>query len=162
MKYLLTPLLLLTLISTKAQNKVINNEYEKMLDKLIPKNTPNTYISTIDTNNTLFLDARSKAEYNVSHIKGSIWVGYDEFKFNKVPSNLKNRKIIVYCSVGYRSAIITNKLNKKGYSTTNLYGGIFEWVNQGKTIVDSKGKTTKVHAYNRDWSKWLTNGIKVY
>ena len=45
----------------------------------------------------------------------------------------------------------------------NLYGGIFQWKNQDKPVVDTKGiKTDSVHTYSKAWSKWLKKGIKVY
>ena len=75
----------------------------------------------------------------------------------------KNKTIVVYCSIGYRSEKIAEKLRRKGYTVFNLYGGIFDWKNKGNTVVDSLGNTTeKVHAYNEAWSKWLFNGQKVY
>ncbi|MDF9798803.1 hypothetical protein OKW21_004066 [Catalinimonas alkaloidigena] len=44
-----------------------------------------------------------------------------------------------------------------------MYGGIFEWVNQGQDVVDSSGQPTeKVHAYDRVWGIWLKQGEKVY
>ena len=76
----------------------------------------------------------------------------------------KDATIIVYCSVGYRSEKITKKLNKMGYkNVSNLYGGIFEWVNQGHKVYDDKNNNTlKVHTYNKRWSKWLRRGVKIY
>ena len=76
----------------------------------------------------------------------------------------KNSRIIVYCSVGYRSERIGEQLLANGYSNvTNLYGGIFEWVNSDYPVVDTNNvKTNKVHAYSKLWGKWLKNGEKVY
>lgn len=47
-------------------------------------------------------------------------------------------------------------------NVSNLYGGIFEWVNQAHEIVNDSGKTDSVHAYNRFWGMWLQKGKKVY
>jgi rhodanese-related sulfurtransferase len=112
----------------------------------------------------IFLDSRAKKEYDVSHIKGAKWIGYDEFNPNSLKNIAKDKQIIVYCSVGYRSEKITSKLNKLGYNNvSNLYGGIFEWVNQGEKVYDNQEVTTlKVHTYNEDWSKWLKRGVKIY
>jgi len=45
----------------------------------------------------------------------------------------------------------------------NLYGGIFEWVNEGGEIRNSKNQPTdSVHTYSKSWSIWLEKGIKVY
>ncbi len=112
----------------------------------------------------IFLDSRAKKEYTVSHIKGAKWIGYDEFDTSSLKGISKDKTIIVYCSVGYRSEKITKKLNKLGYkSVSNLYGGMFEWVNQGEKVYTNEDVATlKVHAYNKTWSKWLKRGVKIY
>jgi hypothetical protein len=43
-----------------------------------------------------------------------------------------------------------------------MYGGIFEWVNNGYPIVNSAGPTQRVHAFDRTWGVWLKKGEKVY
>lgn len=82
----------------------------------------------------------------------------------RVKDVAKGSEIIVYCSIGKRSEKITQKLTKAGYSNvSNLYGGIFEWVNQGNNVVDLNNKNTnKVHAYSRFWGHWLDKGEKVF
>ena len=46
---------------------------------------------------------------------------------------------------------------------SNLYGGIFEWVNQENPVIDTTGNETKnIHAYNKTWGVWLNKGNKVY
>lgn len=69
----------------------------------------------------------------------------------------------MYCSIGYRSEKIAKKLLENGYdNVSNLYGGIFEWANQGNKVYNDYGETTKVHAFSRLWSVWLNKGEKVY
>jgi len=115
-------------------------------------------------NNIVILDAREKKEYKVSHIENAKYVGYDAFKISSVKNIDKSAKIVIYCSVGYRSEKIGEKLQKKGFKNVfNLYGGIFDWKNKGYSIVNAKGeKTEKIHAYNQSWGKWLEKGEKVY
>jgi hypothetical protein len=44
-----------------------------------------------------------------------------------------------------------------------LFGGIFEWKNNNFTVYNSKEEATEnVHAFSKDWSKWLLKGKKVY
>jgi len=113
--------------------------------------------------NAVFLDARKLEEYNVSHIAKAIRVGYSDFTISKLPAVKKNTALIVYCSVGYRSEKISEKLLAAGYTNVqNLYGGIFEWVNKGYAVQDSTGLTPNVHAFNKDWGKWLQAGTKKY
>ena len=112
-----------------------------------------------------FLDAREKHEFSVSHIEGAQHIGYDYFSIENVRNLKKETPIIVYCSIGYRSEKIGTKLRKAGYQKVyNLYGSIFEWVNQGYPVVSSTGTVKKVHTYNKKWSQWVKNPsvIKVY
>lgn len=117
--------------------------------------------SLIDS--AIFLDAREKSEYDVSHIKNAQWVGYNSFKFSRISHIPKNKLIIIYCSIGYRSEKITEKLLKKGYTSVyNLYGGIFEWSNQSYPMYRGNIKTQDIHGYNKNWSKWITEGDITY
>lgn len=107
----------------------------------------------------VLLDAREPEEVAVSRIQGAIPVGYDHFDLNQVPKFSSDERIVVYCSIGYRSEKIAEKLKKAGYRQVyNLYGGIFEWVNNHYPVVDSHNKsTTQIHTYNQKWSKWVLN-----
>jgi rhodanese-related sulfurtransferase len=105
------------------------------------------------------LDTRELEEYNVSHIRKARHVGYKKFSIGSIANIPRNDIIILYCSVGYRSQKIGRQLLKAGYKRVyNLYGGIFEWVNQGYPIYDISGKTKNIHGYSRSWSRWLKRG----
>lgn len=112
------------------------------------------------------LDARELEEYDVSRIPGGLFIGFSDFSSEMITEKIpdSDRTIVVYCSLGIRSEEIGEKLRKAGYSNIrNLYGGIFEWKNNGYPILDSEGnETEKVHSFSKAWSKWLTNGEKVY
>jgi rhodanese-related sulfurtransferase len=110
------------------------------------------------------LDTRARAEFDVSHLPGARWVGYDDFDLSRVRDLPKTARIVVYCSVSYRSEKVGEKLLAAGFNNVhNLYGSLFEWVNQGNPIVGPDGKpTTRVHAYDRFWGVWLRRGEKVY
>ncbi|MBU2047030.1 MAG: rhodanese-like domain-containing protein, partial [Bacteroidetes bacterium] len=64
----------------------------------------------------------------------------------------------------YRSEKIAEKLIHDGYKNVfNLYGGIFEWGNEGNPIYKDNGiQTTEIHTYNKKWAKWVERGTKVY
>jgi rSAM/selenodomain-associated transferase 1 len=54
-------------------------------------------------------------------------------------------------------------MNSLQENVFNLYGGIFEWKNNNLPVLDTlENNTEKVHAFNKDWSKWLKKGRKVY
>jgi rhodanese-related sulfurtransferase len=110
------------------------------------------------------LDTRERREYEVSHLKQARWVGYNDFSLARVRGVSKHAKILLYCSVGYRSHKVAEKLMAAGYqNVTNMDGGIFSWVNSGKKVFDMQGNSTeRIHAYDRLWGLKLTRGIKVY
>lgn len=111
-----------------------------------------------------FLDAREEEEYTVSHLPDAQLVGYENFDLSRINTLPKNKPLVVYCSVGKRSEDIARKLMRAGYTNVkNLYGGIFEWVNQDHDVYDVQNReTANVHAYNRLWGKFLDKGQKVY
>lgn len=114
----------------------------------------------------MLLDARELKEYEVSHLENALHVGYDHFDLNTVLKIIPETSttIVVYCSVGIRSEDIAQQLRKAGYTEVyNLFGGIFEWKNHNFPVIDSEEKETEnVHAYSKDWSKWLLKGNKIY
>jgi rhodanese-related sulfurtransferase len=143
--------------------------FEELKNEIISKTIPLISVDELKkVENTkaplLVLDAREEVEYNVSHIKNAKYVGYDNFKIKTLKEVDKNTTVIVYCSVGYRSEKIGEKLKKAGFTKVmNLQGGIFDWVNSGYSVYDNTGKQTlKVHAYDKSWGKWLTKGEKIY
>lgn len=148
-----------------ASGQVQSSAYNLTLKTLLSHSVPEVTVPQLKTmNDALLLDAREWMEYQVSHLKNATFVGYDQFDMDKLKLINKNRKIVVYCSVGYRSEKIAEKLKEAGYTNvSNLYGGIFEWVNQGNPVVDTNGVVTEnIHAYSITWGVWLNKGVKVY
>lgn len=164
MKYLLSVIFFIYQLTscTAQQNsqraRCQNPDFDKKVASWLSFSVPT--VSPDDVKkmpNALLLDAREREEYNVSHIPAAVFIGYNNFEkatLNDVP---KDKPIVVYCSIGYRSEKIGEKLQKMGFTKVyNLYGSIFEWINQGNLVVDSQGNVTKkVHTFNRNWSKWV-------
>ena len=107
--------------------------------------------------NALILDAREREEYAVSHLPNAVFIGYKNFEKDALLNVPKDKPIVVYCSIGYRSEKIGEKLQKLGFTKVyNLYGSIFEWINEDNQVVDSQGVVTKkVHKFNKNWGKWV-------
>lgn len=156
----------LSLFSAGLFGQVKSGAFRLMLNGLLSHSVPEIGVQEAarDRASIVFLDAREPREFEVSHIEGAIFVGYDHFEVEKLPRQLdKNQRFVIYCSVGYRSEKVTEKLKKAGFSNvSNLYGGIFEWVNQGFPVVNQAGPTLDVHAFDRTWGVWLKKGKKVY
>ena len=151
-----------------------NSFAQKSLDKLLKTHNSHSipYISIEElrmlqlNDSVMILDAREPKEFEMSHLKSSIHVGFDNFysEEKQLQKINKDTQIIVYCSVGIRSEKIGEKLKKAGFTNVkNLYGGIFEWKNRGYPVIDSTGtETENVHAFSKQWSKWLHAGNPVY
>ncbi len=84
-------------------------------------------------------------------------MGYKDFSAQRLKGVDRRKAIVVYCSVGYRSEKIAEQMQAAGYQRVyNLVGGIFEWANYGKPLVDRDGKPTRaVHPYDAVWGRWL-------
>ena len=159
--------LVFTFNNCNAQNSIATNEVnwveDKHFDKKIKQylNLDIPIISVTELQNNIvdytILDAREKEEYDVSHIPNAQYIGYNQLENEVLTDIPKDGKVVLYCSIGYRSEKIGEKLRKKGFTNVhNLYGSIFEWVNQDYEVVDKNGQITqKVHTYNRNWSKWV-------
>lgn len=164
MKWLIIAIVSFSSFQINAQ-EVQSKSYKLMLNTLLSHSVPELSASKVDTSNQIvWLDAREKNEFAVSKIKNAQWVGYDDFSLDRVNDIQKDEEIVVYCSVGYRSEKVSEQLIEAGFTNVqNLYGGIFEWKNQGNTVVDStNSETGKVHAFNKAWGVWLKKGKKVY
>lgn len=154
--------------SNMSAQTALNPKYTKKLNRLYKNSVPLVEAEEAgemmtNTENIMVLDTRSEREFAVSHIEGAQFVDFDSFKKKDFAGVDKDQPVLVYCSVGYRSERIGEKLQKMGFSNVhNLYGGIFEWKNRGLNVVDnSNSATEKVHTYNEDWGQWLDKGVKV-
>jgi rhodanese-related sulfurtransferase len=157
---------MLSFTTASAQRRVKSGSYNTMLKKLLKHTVPEISVDSLAkcSRDVILLDAREPDEYKVSRIQHAIPVGYNDFTIEAVKDISKESAIVVYCSVGYRSEKITEKLKAAGFkNVANLYGGIFEWKNQQHEVVDEQGTVTeKVHAYSKIWGIWLKNATKIY
>jgi rhodanese-related sulfurtransferase len=101
-------------LTSSAQNYT---SFKELKNEIVSKTVPLISVKDLKkVENTkkpfLILDAREKEEYNTSHIKNAKYVGYDNFKMSAIKEVDKNTTIIIYCSVGYRSEKIGEKLKK--------------------------------------------------
>lgn len=162
-KYFLT---LFCLLSSQLIAQIKNPEYKQTIDSLYKNTVPLISIEElikIDKYNLYILDTREEDEFNVSHLKNARQVGNFWFDMRKVYDIPKNATVVVYCSVGVRSEKIGEKLIAAGYKNVlNLYGGIFEWINQSHPVYKQNGvQTAEIHTYDKNWERWAERGTKV-
>ena len=110
----------------------------------------------LSTSDLLLLDVRKPIEFGVSHLRGARHAPTAD----PLPADLlalpRDRTIVTYCSVGYRSAAFAEKLIAAGFTDVRNYlGSIFEWANRGYPVVNQRGVTPYVHPYDRHWGQLL-------
>lgn len=158
-------ILLFTSLSFAKAQTAFDKKLKSLYRNSVATITPNELWTLMDSGTpVVLLDIRSSEEYRISHIRTANFLDYGSFNTRMVEKFNKESPIIVYCSVGYRSERVGEKLKSAGFKNVkNLYGGIFQWVNEGHPVVNKiDHQTDSVHTYNKNWSQWLTKGIKVY
>jgi len=154
-------LILVTITGIQGHLKAQDVEgFEKMTEELLSgtvKLITKDSLNTLDSTTVYLLDTREEEEFEVSHIPGARHVGYLWFKMKNVRDIPKDAVVVTYCSVGYRSEKMGERLLRAGYTEVyNLQGGIFTWANNGGELLNgSNESTSEVHGYDKDWSKWI-------
>ena len=73
--------------------------------------------------------------------------------------------VVCYCSVGYRSSMVADKLKqylrsqgKKDVMVYNLEGGVFQWAIEGRELTGEHKE--HVHPYSSFWGKLLPANLR--
>lgn len=88
--------------------------------------TPKQAKGMMETEDVAVLDVRGQTEYEEGHIKGAqnIMVGTLQDRLQEVP----DKKLIVHCQAGKRSAIAVSILKANGFhNLVNMEGGYAKW-----------------------------------
>jgi hydroxyacylglutathione hydrolase len=80
----------------------------------------------LDTAKPFILDVRRLAEFKEGHIAGATNIAHTRLlaRLADIP---KDRRLLVHCRSGARSARACSFLQKHGFACTNLAGGIMAW-----------------------------------
>ncbi len=101
------------------------------------------------------VDARAASETSVSHLPGAVFYNSTAQIAQAFSSN-KNQNIVIYCSVGWRSAKIVSELQSMGFTqVSNLEGSIFEWANEGLPVFRGRERVKTVHPFDSTWQVLL-------
>ncbi len=90
-----------------------------------------TYLNREDVQ---VIDVRNKTEYEATHIENSenVFVGTLEDNFDKIS---RDKKIVIHCQSGDRSAIAYSLLKKNGFENVkNFSGGMKEWMENDNLV----------------------------
>ena len=143
----------------------------RAVDHLIATDHPNTPSLSTDSlaerlaapssARPVLLDARSPEEYAVSHLPGARRVDPSADTYPALDTLAAETPIVVYCSVGYRSAGVVQALQRQGFSrVSNLEGSIFRWANEGRPVVRDGEQVYAVHPYDATWGRLLTDSLR--
>ena len=109
----------------------------------------------------VLVDVREPEEYAVSHLAGARRASSLEGAVAALADTPRNQRIVVYCSVGYRSSKLARELRAAGYENVhNLEGSIFEWANEGRPVYRNGQAVREVHPYNWFWGRLLAPELR--
>lgn len=97
----------------------------------------------------ILVDVRTPEEQAVSMIPGAI----TRSDFEKNQDQYAEKRIILHCTIGYRSGLYAKELALNGIEAENLVGSLLLWAHEGLPLQDSQGNPTiKVHVYGKKWN----------
>jgi sulfur-carrier protein adenylyltransferase/sulfurtransferase len=77
---------------------------------------------------TVFVDVREPNEYNLGRVPGAIPLPRGTIETRGEGMLPRDKKIVVYCGGGSRSALAADTLRTMGYDVCSLRGGYRGWV----------------------------------
>lgn len=113
----------------------------------------------------IIIDVREDGEFLVSHLDDALHLQSAEAISDVIAERglSKDTEIIVYCSVGYRSASVAADLQERGFTQVlNLQHSLFEWASKGYPMTSASGSTDKVHPFNKAWSVLVDESLHAY
>lgn len=144
-----------------AVNRLIDTQFED-----VPRITTDSLSERLGDDvarRPVLLDARTPEEYAVSHLPGARRVDPDAEAFPSLDTLDRDAPVVVYCSVGYRSARVAKRLRKAGFrNASNLHGSIFRWANEGRPVVRDGRRVREVHPYDDTWGALLDSDLRAY
>ena len=117
--------------------------------------TPQKAMHLLKEGRVLFVDVRKPAEMRVSMLPGAITTE----DFLKTPVKFKNKTVVAYCTIGYRSGKFAEDMANKGIRIDNLKGGVLAWIIEGGKVFDASGESKRIHVYGAKWN-YLPEGYE--
>lgn len=109
----------------------------------------------LDDTNLVLIDVRQPDEQAVSMIPHALTPAEFAGKFRKgIP---KAKRLVVYCTIGYRSGKYAMELARQGITAENLEGGLLAWTHAGgplevRNAAGLATPTRRVHIYSSGWN----------
>ncbi len=137
-------------LSNGEKKRIVYEMYDDYKKKSFPDVQdirPDMAMKLMKSQQVVFVDARTPQERRVSMLPGALSVK----EFQKDLDRYRDKTIISYCTISYRSANLTRDLAEKGFAAYNLAGGLLAWVLEGGKVYDSSGVTNRIHVYGERW-----------
>ena len=103
-------------------------------------------LKAIKNEDIILIDIREKEEQAVSILPNSI----TQEKFLSNPEKYSRKKLVAYCTIGYRSGKFCEKFKK--WNILNLEGGVLAWSHFKGSFFKNGKQTNKVHVYSKEWN----------
>jgi rhodanese-related sulfurtransferase len=100
-----------------------------------------------DPAGVVWVDVRPPVERAISTIPGA--VPAEEIEAD--PAAWSGRRLVAYCTVGYRSGRWAKARAADGLQVENLAGGVLAWSWAGGAFARGDATTTEVHVYGPAW-----------
>ncbi|GJL72331.1 MAG: hypothetical protein NMNS01_15300 [Nitrosomonas sp.] len=140
----------------KTAYAYVKSEFTNLPD--IPSQTL-LNLSSDQRNIYIIVDVRSSEEREISIIGGSI----DQAHFESNIEAYQKKKVVVYCTIGYRSGFYAETLRRQGLDAYNLSEGVLGWIQAGGLLVNTDGQITpRVHVYSRPWDLGVKDHVAVF
>lgn len=120
-----------------------------------PTLKPDSLLAILEDTNLVLLDIRQPEEQAVSMIPHALTTREFADRFRKgIP---KAKRIVVYCTIGYRSGQYAMQLASQKISAENLEGGVLAWSHAGgplqvKNTAGLATPTRRVHIHSKGWN----------
>lgn len=126
--------------------------------KQLATNELDAWLKQPNREQPLLLDARTAEEFAVSHLHGARHGAQLTAALKDYP---KDKPIVTYCAVGYRSSALAEKLQQQGFTNVaNLEGSIFQWANEGRPIYKGEQIVQEIHPFDAKWGQLLKPEVR--
>jgi sodium/bile acid cotransporter 7 len=110
--------------------------------------SPQQATDLLNRGNVVFVDTRKPAEMGVAMLPAAV----SEKQFLSHTAKYKDKTVVGYCTISYRSGVFAREMAKQGITVLNLQGGILAWALEGGKLYDQSGKEVKrIHVYGDKW-----------
>ena len=83
----------------------------------------------------VYLDVRESMEWNLGRIPGAIFIPRGNLEAQVEGAIPRDRKVIIYCARGNRSALAADTMQEMGYAdVASMSQGIIGWVDAGGEV----------------------------